>query len=151
MSDPLQEFIDKTGWKYMDYFDALKNPTDVEILLVSNDYMMEDVHRFTNLKTLICSNLGLKELPENLPKSLMFLDCSQNRIVYITDLPNIVVLKCNQNRIFHIPPLPKCEILECWCTSLKYLPDVPNCKKLIIPISNEIKRWGYLPEKCEIY
>ncbi len=78
---------------------------------------------------LCLSYLGLTKLPP-IPTNCTSLDCSNNLLRELPDLPNIVQLKCWKNELTSLPPLPKCKLLYCEGNKLSKLPELPNCEDL---------------------
>lgn len=116
----------------------------------------------SNLKVLICPNIGLKTL-ENVPKSvevivcndnqlttlppnldkLRFLDCSRNQIDELHYYPNLISLICSDNPIHCLPLVSnRLDYLNCDNTCISILPHFEgpirkisciNCKLLFHP------------------
>jgi len=77
--------------------------------------------------TLSLSDLGLTELPDNLPDTLTYLDCSGNNIKSLPDnLPDTLEnLLCLDNKLLKLPnKLPKSlRYLNCSCNHIEVLPN----------------------------
>ncbi|AYV77414.1 MAG: hypothetical protein Dasosvirus2_10 [Dasosvirus sp.] len=70
--------------------------------------------------------LGLTELPDNLPDTLTFLDCSHNQIQSLDNLPDTLeILKCSDNKLLKLPDkLPKSLfLLDCSGNQIEVLPE----------------------------
>jgi Leucine-rich repeat (LRR) protein len=118
-------------------------------------------------KTLDLSNLKLTELPP-IPKTCMYLDCSNNKLTSLpyllrykqlkcqnnnlTQLPNHVYdadyIDCSNNKITSLPDLPECEYLNCNCNKLTFLPNLPSCYRLCCA-NNELTTLPDLPKLAE--
>lgn len=75
------------------------------------------------------SNLGLNELPP-IPDDCSELDCSDNNLTFLPELPNCTTLICYNNKLTSLPKLPNCFELGCSENQLTSLPDLPKCKIL---------------------
>ena len=68
------------------------------------------------------------------------LDCANNLLKSLPNLPNCEELKCEDNMLESLPDLPKCEELICSNNSIKELPKfLPLCTDLICD-NNKIKQ-----------
>jgi uncharacterized repeat protein (TIGR01451 family) len=78
------------------------------------------------LNTLNCSNNQLLAIPE-IP-NLYNLDCSNNQLSTLPVLPNsLIYLTCNNNQLMMLPNLPNSlQFLWCYNNSLQSLPVLPN-------------------------
>jgi len=57
-----------------------------------------------------------------------WLDCSNNRLESLPELPVCKILFCWNNRLTQLPELPACKILYCSNNLLTQLPDLPKCR-----------------------
>jgi len=61
----------------------------------------DDIHKYTNLKTLYCGNNKITSL-DNLPQGLLELNCSHNQLIHLDNIPlSIEKLWCGGNRFIY--------------------------------------------------
>ena len=75
-----------------------------------------------------CSNNQLTELPD-LP-NVQILYCSSNQLTKLGRVPNVKELWCSHNQLIELPKLPNVEILYCYGNRINSLPDLHNIQKL---------------------
>lgn len=75
-----------------------------------------------------CSYNQLETLPNKLPKALKYLNCSHNRLKsFPNNLPiTLRVLNCSHNCLVHLNNLPKLETLRCHENLLVKVPSLPR-------------------------
>ena len=83
---------------------------------------------WVNVRILDCTNNQLTSLPE-LP-NVKYLHCSRNQLTRLPDLPNIEFLHCGHNQLTTLPDLPNVKELSCGFNQLTILPDLPNIRRL---------------------
>ena len=91
--------------------------------------MRED--KYDNIVHLRCVGNIIK-LPE-LPKSLKFLECYNNKLTNLPELPKLLLeLNCNNNKIIELPELPKSlRFIDCNYNKLTSLPkSLIDCRNL---------------------
>jgi Leucine-rich repeat (LRR) protein len=94
----------------------------------------------------------LKDLPE-LPNSLQYLDCCDNRLTSLPELPeSLKYLNCSDNILTTLPELPKLDVLYCNNNLLGTLPDVPESLKSLYCFDNKYidKNFKDLEEESDI-
>lgn len=94
--------------------------------------------------TLDISKLNLKRLPENFPRHIKILYCSNNQLTSLPALSNCIRLDCYNNHLTSLPALPNCTILQCNKNHLRSLPALPNCTALYCQ-NNQLTRLPALP------
>lgn len=125
-------------------------PIHLEFLNLNDNPLLQSVWLPIHLKTLLCSNTGLVNLPLLLPPQLKKLDCSKSLIRTLPELPNCLeelnvsfcislaqlpvlprnlkvlqICGCNKIDAFQIPP--KLVHLECsFIRNLKQLEELPT-------------------------
>ena len=67
---------------------------------------------------------------EELLNHVIILDCSNNGLTFLPDLPNCRELNCSTNKLTKLPHLLKCEYLCCCNNILQCLTELPLCKFL---------------------
>jgi hypothetical protein len=105
----------------------------------------------TNLKYLYCNDNYITKL-ENLPPNLEELDCGGNLITELpTNLPNnLKSLVCDDNKITTLPELPHNLLyLHCNRNNLSFLPKLPNTLIDLKCSSNKITTIVELPPTLE--
>lgn len=88
-----------------------------------------DINELLMTNKINLCDMKLDELPE-IPSWITSLDCEENNIKTLPDLPNIVTLFCGYNKLTNLPELPKCRILFCSSNKLTELPELPNIVEL---------------------
>jgi Leucine-rich repeat (LRR) protein len=81
---------------------------------------------------------------EELLSHVIKLDCSENQLTTLPDLPNCQILTCHNNQLTILPDLPNCEELFCGFNQLTALPDLPKCIRLYCD-RNRLHRLPDLP------
>jgi len=88
-----------------------------------------------NEDSLNFTNMGLKELPKNLPDSLLYLYCNNNQLIELpTNLPvTLLELHCNDNQIIQLPDnLPSSlQVLNCGNNPITKFPTKLNHGRLV--------------------
>ena len=79
-------------------------------------------------KELDCHNNNLISLPE-LPQ-LQELYCRHNNLTSLPDMPRVQELYCSYNNLASLPDMPRVEKLYCSHNNLASLPDMPRVEKL---------------------
>lgn len=80
-------------------------------------------------ESLNLSRLGLTKLPP-IPTNCKILNCSNNKLTSLPDLPKCKSLFCNANKLTVLPKLPMCIYLYCHRNLLTELPELPGCRIL---------------------
>jgi hypothetical protein len=73
------------------------------------------------LKTLICSNNNLIKLPRKLPRSLIYFNCSYNRLTELPVLHENMYIYCNHNKLYSLPLFPNTYVIYFDMTPIKNL------------------------------
>jgi Leucine-rich repeat (LRR) protein len=73
------------------------------------------------LKTLICSNNNLIKLPRKLPHSLIYFNCSYNRLTELPVLHENMYIYCNHNKLYSLPLFPNTYVIYFDMTPIKNL------------------------------
>ena len=109
---------------YLNSLDA--NVTTIDVSNQGITYLPSLI-RFTSLTLLDCHNNQLTSLPE-LPNTLIELFCYNNKLVYLPKLPNTLLhLYCQNNKLNSLPELPNSLLeINCKCNNLNSLPKLPN-------------------------
>ena len=109
-----------------------------------------------NTGELICSGIGLTELPNLLEKTpnLVILDCRNNELTNLPNLPpTLRILYCEQNEIIELPNLleqtPNLQELNCADNELTQLPDLPSTLRILDCADNELTQLPDLPQTLE--
>src|SRR3989344_5709079 len=79
------------------------------------------------------------------------IDCSDNQLTSLPELPKCEKLWCYGNQLASLPELPVCKVLHCFDNRLTSLPSLPECKILDCS-NNQLAAFGSLPTtlpKCE--
>lgn len=103
--------------------------------------------------TLCISNSGLKRIPENLDlSSLRVLDCTNNHLETLPNIPSLIELYCGYNKIKVLPELPKrLKILNCSNNQMDILPELPKSLKILNCSYNQLETLPALPNLKELY
>lgn len=102
---------------------------------------------YSQLKKLDCSQNKIKFLDGTLPETLLDLNCSNNLIVSLDNLPsNIRVLVCDHNQIISLDNLPAGIVkLDCSFNELVELDNLPPCLEYLFCNNNYIQSLNNLP------
>lgn len=102
------------------------------------------------LTELNCSDNELIELPE-LPETLLILECSDNYLETLPRLPkSLEKLWCENNRIESLPELPKSlKTMICKNNLIKKLPTIPKSLKVLSCSVNKLKSLPILPNSLK--
>jgi len=83
-------------------------------------------------KSLDISHLDLEELPRNIPSTVQYLYCNNNRLLSVSlikNLPNLKVIDCSNNQILNISKVPYgLEELVCKNNYIESLDCLKKCK-----------------------
>lgn len=107
----------------------------------------------TPKKTLDISNLGLKELPANLPDKIKRLNCSGNPLISINKLPSsLKILHCCNTFIRQLDNIPDGLIkLYCINTHIMSLNNLPNSLKVLVADEcSNIQAITFLPSSLQV-
>ena len=106
---------------------------------------LSGIENFTSLQRLECNYNALTSIPSNLPKTLVYLECSNNVLTALPVLPNqLVSLNCSYNRLSNIDNLPpNLTRLNCNSNALTTLPKLPA---MITQLSCQDNQLLSLPE-----
>ena len=118
------------------------------LIIVKTKIISANLVNFTKLKYLDISINSLSgNSMDNLPQSLIYLNCSQCVIEYLDNLPlNLEILKCINNSIKNLNMLPlNLKKLDCSYNSIKYLDDLPFELSELDCSHNSIKYLDNLP------
>jgi len=104
------------------------------------------------LQYLLCGQIGLQQMPAQLPPALLALYCDWN--YYLTTLPplppNLQYIDCAYNSIDSLPPLPAAlDTIKCWGNNLYYLPTLPAGLTFLNCSTNFISGLPALPDGLE--
>jgi Leucine-rich repeat (LRR) protein len=75
--------------------------TDIPIL-----YELPSITDCINLKTLICHKNNLSKLPRKFPKSLMYVNCSNNKLSELPIIHEGLYIYCHYNNLYSLPLFP---------------------------------------------
>lgn len=106
------------------------------------------------LKYLVCNQSGLTNLQNNLPDSLIILDCNINLLSVIPNLPNkLAHFSCGWNQLSSLPPLPSnLKYLDCTGNqNLVSLPPLPNNLKFLECQNCSINSLPQLPDSLFLF
>jgi Leucine-rich repeat (LRR) protein len=98
------------------------------------------------------AGLELEELPDNLPNNLERLNCSNNNLKSLSNLPpGLTFLNCSMNPLESLPdPLPEgLETLYCIESNLKTLPQLPSGLTTLVCANNQIHCLPVLPKSLQ--
>jgi len=89
----------------------------------------------------------LTELPNLSKLSLIELNCIDNYLIKIPDLPkSLIYLYCANNELIKLPTLPNSlTLLVCYFNNLKELPNLPNLLKILYCHNNNLTKLPNLP------
>lgn len=122
---------------------------DVISIDLTNKQLIElpDLSRFVNLQYLDCSNNEIKRI-DNLPETLVSFTCDFNEISTIEELPDrLISLSCSNNKLQELPELPeRLQILRCSRNELKALPELPETLRVLKCSYNFITELPELPD-----
>ena len=112
-------------------------PEDIKMINISNKGLtyIPSLDKFKKLEYLDCSDNQIIQL-DNLPNSLKILDCYCNQITMLPNLPNkLEKLYCNNNQINNnqitqLDTLHNIEILDCSYNLITRLPNLPTLEIL---------------------
>lgn len=106
------------------------------------------------LEDLVLNKTYVEKLQDPLPKHLLKLDCSDNCLTDIPELPQTVkILRCDANKIKKLPEMPG-ELVEISFGSaeLEHLPDVPDTVlRYAIYFAEQIDTIPELPSRLETF
>ena len=57
--------------------------------------------------------LKIEDIPQKLWDRCQILNCSNNQLVSLPELPKCEVLDCRNNQLVSLPELPQCKVLYC--------------------------------------
>jgi Leucine-rich repeat (LRR) protein len=104
---------------------------------------------FPNLLQLTITNSNIKsDLSRFCLRRCQKLDCFNNKLTSLPELPACQTLQCSYNSLTSLPELPACKVLRCSDNSLTSLPELPACKELDCPI-NKLTSLPELPA-CKV-
>jgi Leucine-rich repeat (LRR) protein len=119
------------GIEYCPELETLEfyNTKSPDLSLASGSKLIEIIYRDTDRDNDTNCNIGLLNLPVNLP-NLISLYCESNTLEYIPGYPNLEELKCtNCGKIKEIGPCPNLLYLSCIkCGKIK---EIGSCPKLV--------------------
>jgi Leucine-rich repeat (LRR) protein len=93
--------------------------------------------------------LDLSELPP-LPKNVIKLDCSENKLTSLPELPLVMELNCSDNKLKTLPDLPRVRVLNCILNKLTTLPELPSIRELHCSYNN-LTTLPELPSVTELH
>jgi FimV-like protein len=101
----------------------------------------------TSLRQFTCEFNNLSFIPA-LPSSLIYFDCTDNRLIELPDLPiNLKQLKCGSNNLESLPSLPDGLFkLSCSNNNLVSLPELPETLTELKCFSNKLTSLPKIPE-----
>jgi len=112
-------------------------------------YSMEELMQYSSID---CSENKLTDIP-NLP-GLQFLDCYMNELTTLPNFPGLIELDCSRNKLTTLPNLIGLQVLECSRNKLTTLPNIIGLQDLTcfynpftFQFSHHIFKW----EKYHIY
>lgn len=121
---------------------------DVVEIYISNEGIQGilDFQRFKSLIEIDCSDNEITELL-NLPNTLIKLNCNKNKITSLDNLPqNLKILDCSKNLITDLNNLPdNLKILLCNNNNIKSLDNLPENLQKLCCNKNNIKSLDNLP------
>lgn len=125
------------------YLDGLENTEETITVTNSKLTKFNNLSRFKQLKSLICSGSDTFELPK-LPDTIETLWCNSNSIIQIQSLPSsLVTFDISYNSVSKLPTLPKqLEVLNCSFNEIVYIPQLPHT---IQRLDCSFNRLTYLP------
>ena len=105
------------------------------------------IQYFTSLTNLDCSENSLTSLPD-LPNTLTKLNCNWNKLTSLPELPtNLVELLCRNNQLTSLPELPQnLETIWCYINQLTSLPTLPSTLKYLDCCINQLTSLPELPD-----
>ena len=109
------------------YLDSLEDNEEYINITCSRLTKCNNLSRFVQLKTLICSGSDTYELPK-LPDTIKTLWCNTNHIRQIQTLPlSLVNFDISYNSVSILPQLPEqLEVLNCSFNDITYIPSLPS-------------------------
>lgn len=125
------------------YLDSLEDIEETITVTNSKLTKSNNLSRFKQLKSLICSGSDTFELPP-LPDTIETLWCNGNSIIQIQSLPSsLVTFDISYNSVSKLPSLPKqLEVLNCSFNEINYIPQLPHT---IQRLDCSFNRLTYLP------
>lgn len=95
----------------------------------------------TQLRELQCGDIGLNELPRELPKNLVKLCCWENNIVKLPKLPNrLKILECFDNQLVKLPEMPDSIVkISCMDNRISRIDKIPNGIQELFIWDNELR------------
>jgi Leucine-rich repeat (LRR) protein len=125
------------------YLDSLEDNEETITIVYSKLTKYNNLSRFKQLKSLICSGSETSELP-TLPDTIKTLRCNCNTIIKIQTLPSSLVnFDISYNSISKLPSLPnQLETLNCSFNEINYIPQLPST---IQRLDCSFNRLTYLP------
>lgn len=126
-----------------EYLDSLEDIEETITVTNSKLTKSNNLSRFKQLKSLICSGSDTFELPP-LPDTIETLWCNGNSIIQIQSLPSsLVTFDISYNSVSKLPSLPKqLEVLNCSFNEINYIPQLPHT---IQRLDCSFNRLTYLP------
>ena len=116
----------------------MQYPTDITELCIKKMKIkgILDLSRFTNLMVLNCSQNSITSII-NIPDTLYDLDCYKNEITHL-DLPtNLIDLNCGRNKLSYLNCIPSKLIkLNCCYNRIQNLRNIPETLKEINYLSD---------------
>jgi Leucine-rich repeat (LRR) protein len=115
------------------YLDGLEDNEEYITITYSRLTKHNNLSRFIQLKTLICTGSDTSELPK-IPDTIETLWCNCNSITQIQTLPSsLVTFDISYNAISKLPQLPKqLEVLNCSFNDTNVCPYKPGITILLI-------------------
>jgi hypothetical protein len=125
------------------YLDNLEDNEEFITITCSKLTKFNNLSRFSQLKSLICTGSDTSELPQ-LPDTIETLWCNSNSIRQIKTLPSSLVnFDISYNSISKLPQLPKqLEVLYCAFNNITYISSLPQT---IQRLDCSFNRITYLP------
>lgn len=105
------------------------------------------------IEVLMCYKNALIQLPNNLPSSIIIIDCSYNKLTSLPTLPpKLEKLSCNNNYLSSLPILPKTlEKLDGYSNNLTRLPELPVNISEIDVCFNKLTSLPKLPDSLTAF
>ncbi len=119
-----------------------------------SDFFVDADHAdIQNEDSLDISNLGIASIDGVLAfNNLIFINCSNNIISTLSDLPlNLVHLDCSYNQLISLPNLPfNLNYLQCSSNQLTVLPDMPSSVSILHCNDNQLSTLPILSDNMVI-
>ena len=110
-----------------------------------NNYKSLSFLNYNNLTDLNCSYNQLTEL-KNLPDSLLYLNCRQNKLKKIILPPNLKTFECTYNQIEILDMPDSLEEVYCGSNKIKKIVHISKNLKHFICFDNDITNLPSLPK-----